>query len=445
MATQPSPAPPRARRPHTKSRNGCSMCKLRKVKCTEERPTCKSCTRFGLACSLGPLDGQPVVSEGSSPSLRRGRGRPRNDWISTGASQAKQNTPKGAPGGHSSPSSDGALDSTCPWDTSVAELLLHFVSSTSCSFAASEGPDDPMQKFWSFNVPQLGLTHHFVMHLILAIAGHHLAYLRANEPSAKHYNLLATSHASKGLSGFTAALANPNPGNCGALYVSAILVCYCTFAGGPTAPGDLLVCSVGGDSGDGTSRLLIQGVRIIREMVDPTTLFSGLLEPLRSAIANVSKNQNSEPTCKRNGFPRIEWEGPLEHLREVVVTTGGIDMPAHIHALDGLVVIYHAAYGDRDGVYTGPDLNSHIFGWLYRLRAPFLDCLHRNEPVSLLILAYYAVLFKTTEKCWYMDGWMEHLILAIKNVIGPDFACWMQWPIAQISNNASTSPESLNN
>jgi hypothetical protein len=141
------------------------------------------------------------------------------------------------------------------------------------------------------------------MHLILAIAGYHLAYLRASEYSAKRYSLLATSHTSKGLNGFTAALANPNPDNCGALYVSAILVCYCTFAGGSTSPGDLLICSVVDNAG--SSRLLIQEVRIIREMINPTTLFSGLLEPLRSAIANVSTGQNSEPTYKRHGFPRI--------------------------------------------------------------------------------------------------------------------------------------------
>jgi hypothetical protein len=300
-----------------------------------------------------------------------------------------------------------------------------------------------MHKFWSCNVPQLGLTHHFVMHLILAIAGYHLAYLRANEYSAKHYNLLATSHASKGLNGFSAALANPNPDNCGALYVSAILVCYCTFASGPTSPGDLLICSVVDNAG--SSRLLIQGVRIIREMINPTTLFSGLLEPLRSAIVNVSEGQNSEPTYKRHGFPRIDWEGALESLREVVTANGGIDTPSHIHALDELVVIYHATYGDRHGVYIGPDLNSHIFGWLYRLRAPFLDCLHRNERVALLLLAYYAVLFRTTERCWYMQGWMEHLILAINNLIGPDFALWMQWPIAQISRTGSATLASLNN
>ncbi|KAL4861513.1 hypothetical protein BDV12DRAFT_180200 [Aspergillus spectabilis] len=230
MATQSSPESHRRRRPHNKSRNGCSMCKLRKVKCTEERPTCKGCTRFGLACSLEPLGALPAAVVKPSPPLSRGRGRPRNDWISTSASRAKRNASNHPP---RSPSSDGILHNNCPWDTSDAELLLHFVSSTSRSLAGSEGPDGPMHNFWSSNVPQLALTHHFVMHQILAIAGHHLVYLRANEPSAKHYNMLATSHVSKGLSGFTTALANPNPGNCGALYIPLFSYATATLPVGP--------------------------------------------------------------------------------------------------------------------------------------------------------------------------------------------------------------------
>jgi hypothetical protein len=54
----------------------------------------------------------------------------------------------------------------------------------------------------------------------------------------------------------------------------------------------------------------------------------------------VSKNKNSEPTCKSDGYPRIDWQGPLDNLREVVIASTGIDIPVHIHAVDELVVIY---------------------------------------------------------------------------------------------------------
>ncbi|KAF7947365.1 uncharacterized protein EAE97_004614 [Botrytis byssoidea] len=38
-------------RPHKKSRSGCGNCKLRKVKCDEDRPKCKRCTEFNVLCN----------------------------------------------------------------------------------------------------------------------------------------------------------------------------------------------------------------------------------------------------------------------------------------------------------------------------------------------------------------------------------------------------------
>lgn len=57
-STDPSPAPAitsttapeRKRRPHQKSRKGCVTCKKRKVKCSEEKPSCGQCEKLGLEC-----------------------------------------------------------------------------------------------------------------------------------------------------------------------------------------------------------------------------------------------------------------------------------------------------------------------------------------------------------------------------------------------------------
>ncbi|KAF7916947.1 uncharacterized protein EAE98_010378 [Botrytis deweyae] len=38
-------------RPHKKSRRGCGNCKLRKVKCDEDRPKCKRCAEFNVLCN----------------------------------------------------------------------------------------------------------------------------------------------------------------------------------------------------------------------------------------------------------------------------------------------------------------------------------------------------------------------------------------------------------
>ncbi|KAF3767027.1 hypothetical protein M406DRAFT_220339, partial [Cryphonectria parasitica EP155] len=44
----------RKRKAHSKSRSGCGNCKLRRVKCDEAKPQCKTCVAFGVACNYGP-------------------------------------------------------------------------------------------------------------------------------------------------------------------------------------------------------------------------------------------------------------------------------------------------------------------------------------------------------------------------------------------------------
>lgn len=52
----------RKRKAHRKSRSGCRNCKLRRVKCAEERPSCEKCLQFGVLCNYAPNvpDLQPI-------------------------------------------------------------------------------------------------------------------------------------------------------------------------------------------------------------------------------------------------------------------------------------------------------------------------------------------------------------------------------------------------
>ncbi|KAM0552647.1 hypothetical protein ACHAPJ_007744 [Fusarium lateritium] len=47
-------AKPRQRRAHTRSRNGCSECRSRRVRCGEQRPTCQNCTKSRRVCEYPP-------------------------------------------------------------------------------------------------------------------------------------------------------------------------------------------------------------------------------------------------------------------------------------------------------------------------------------------------------------------------------------------------------
>ncbi|KFZ23955.1 hypothetical protein V502_01562 [Pseudogymnoascus sp. VKM F-4520 (FW-2644)] len=256
------------------------------------------------------------IDHASDPSTlpRRGRGRPRRDWATslkpprTTASTSTSSPSNAAPS--TTPSTPDP--SHCTLNVADAELPLHFITLTAPTLAGTTNPTNRIHRFWSHNVPHLGLSHPFILHLSFAAAGYHLLHLHPKGPPTRRKH--SEQHASSGLSQLTSALPTLNATNAGALYVAAVLVCYCTFAAGPTGPDDVLVCNVGNE--DAVPWLpLTHGVRLIRSLVEPGVLFAGLMAPL--GPSDEQDDGDHRPACAREGFPRIEWEEALSELRRV--------------------------------------------------------------------------------------------------------------------------------
>ncbi|KAL4948470.1 hypothetical protein BDW69DRAFT_92311 [Aspergillus filifer] len=66
----PSKSTYHSRRAHKKSRNGCLVCKTRRVKCDERRPGCQRCQNYGATCVYPPLPSS-VPSATISPASSR--------------------------------------------------------------------------------------------------------------------------------------------------------------------------------------------------------------------------------------------------------------------------------------------------------------------------------------------------------------------------------------
>ncbi|EAA32971.2 hypothetical protein GE21DRAFT_6726 [Neurospora crassa] len=462
--------------PHRKSRTGCSSCKRRKVKCDEEKP-CSNCIRFGLPCNLVPENAHfehGIV--GPAAPTRRGRGRPRKNWADPPHSQSTPSTTPTSPLDDPTPLNQRAcVPTTTTIDLNItqAELLLHFTTTTAPSIGGCDKHPHHLA-FWTRNALHIGLAHPFVLHLLLADTAFHLAYLTATHhheqeevlllpPRRSHseYLALAQQHLTEGVSGFAAELARPGEGNCGALYLGAVLLCFCTFADGPRGDGDLLVCSVDGDGdgdegcgleevgGGGVSMPFVYGVRLMHQTFRPEVLFAGLMEPLGR---DLPPSPLDTPVYVRDGFPRVEWEEQLDGLREFVVARaqeGGAPNEGElsrttaavaVHALDNLIGIYAAIYGRRgpDGEIRddGPPHNQFVFGWLYRVEPEFAACVRRCDPSALLVLAHYAVLLnrQTTPSGWFLKGWKEHIIARVGVLLGEsETSKWMRWPMERIA------------
>ncbi|KAK8152328.1 hypothetical protein BC567DRAFT_213265 [Phyllosticta citribraziliensis] len=345
-----------------------------------------------------------------------------------------------------------------------AEPLLHFVQYTAATLAGQGDGGNMCRilRFWERNAPQIGLRWPFAQHLILSVASFHLSELVLEQEGASsghkkpdgdagdpeglrhpllrrtrdEYLALAQHHFSSGLAGFTCLMAHPDTSNCGALYLSAIMVSYCTFAAGPTSANDLLVCSL--DDGDGSedhqSIPFVHGLRIIYASFTPEVLFAGLLAPLGPS----GKGESPEPplpVCIRDGFKRIDWEPALNGLRDFIGQSPDQEgFAACLGALEDLAAIFAANYGcGPDGSYHGEPSNQFVFGWLYRIRNDFVGRICARDPRALLLVAFYAVLLDsstTVQQGWYIRRWSRHLVARVGELLPEESELEerMRWP-----------------
>ncbi|THW63887.1 hypothetical protein D6D20_03278 [Aureobasidium pullulans] len=108
----------RQRRAHKKSRNGCSQCKRRHIKCDESQPACSSCVVAGLDCPF--LSDPNIRGTGQSPVTTTSRPSPTIEPRSRSSTVAL-------------PSSTSHGSGCCDGEVNMVHLQLfsHFMSETS--------------------------------------------------------------------------------------------------------------------------------------------------------------------------------------------------------------------------------------------------------------------------------------------------------------------------
>lgn len=361
----------------------------------------------------------------SGVELPRGKkrpGRPRKNWTNWGPKDVPVTSPGPA--------------SACSLQVSDVELTLQFTSYTGPSLVVSPDLQGPLSQFWSHNVPRLGLQFHFVLHLAFSLAAHHLAYLETGDREKRNLLVaLPEHHFSLGLAETAELLPQFDVDTCSSLYIASMLTCVNKVAAGPQSKRDLLVCSMGDDQESRTWMPLIRGVRVIRSRFPTEVLFSGHLEPFRHYSSAPSSLQ---PTCTRLNIKRLDWEEPLDCLRKFVELSDGSSASVRPRALDAMIPIYAATYGRVEEQSSGAKpLYRFVFHWMYWLEAEFIASLQQGDQVSLLILAYYAVLLNTMRNKWYMEPWAEHIIASIKEEIKQDLQRYLQWPLEALDIGTS--------
>lgn len=395
--------------------------------CDQIRPACQNCIKFRVAC---------VFMDADSPSLARQEGSLVDTPDPDGPSPSTATIHPGRQHSMTMAAETGCASSPLqkslyPLSIVDTELLLHFTSRTGPSLVTAEDMAQPMTEFWTCNVPMMGLSHHYVLHLALALAARHMLRLgHGGAGRQRELSALADHHLSAGLAETLRALPHLSRDNCGPLYVAAMLISLGSLAAGPSGPDDLLLSCTGAAEPMRRSWIQIsRGVRSIRDSFSRAVIFSGLAEPLRSRTS-WHEGTPYRPTCLRQGFPRLDWTGPLRELRRAIETRACGDAAVHLDALSWISAIYEATYGlDDTGRCTVDPVFRHAFIWLYYVDDGFITHLQEGDSASLLILVYYALLVDNVRDGWFWQGWTEHLFLAAQRQMEPDWSPLLRWPL----------------
>ncbi|KFY50443.1 hypothetical protein V495_00243 [Pseudogymnoascus sp. VKM F-4514 (FW-929)] len=362
------------RRSHRKTRTGCTACKARKVKCDERKPICRRCAYRSLEC-VYQVKPTPLASGGpseeDSPRTLRSL-ETENLSIQSATSSSKT---AGSP-------RNGDLVSDI--NKLHLELIHNFTTSTSLTLNS----DATIRNLWRLNVPRLALEFDFVMYAVLALSALHLARF-----SPERYEYLVAQAAilhQNGLRLATTVLPHVTPENCTGIYIFTALTCLITLAS-PRKPEDILLVK---DTGISEWLLHFRGTRSVMN-TSRDIILSGPMGPLllagrqrRTMMAEVAIKQTMETDQLEN----------LENLVRESVTD-----PSHVHIYAGAIFelrgSFNIVYAPGFQGYESAD----VFLWLFEISDEYLNLLKERRQESLAIFAFYCVILKRFDPCWYIN------------------------------------------
>ncbi|OOF93544.1 hypothetical protein ASPCADRAFT_151103 [Aspergillus carbonarius ITEM 5010] len=379
----------RGRRSHQKSRHGCQQCKLRKVKCGEEKPSCTNCRRHGVTCSFA--QGSTAYHD-RSPSCNQ--------------APTPQDYPRTIVSG--SPGSDSQSQPAAAPNLAIAdlELLHHFTTSTAYTF--SHHP--VLQSFWRVEVPQIGFTAPYTLRAILALSALHLATLRPEK--SQSYIAQANIHHEAALKLATPQMANITPENSAPLFLFSALSTF-IWCARPLELGNFLFWE---NHEIASWLVLIRGTGTILDFADEA-LKSG---PLASMFSARARHRISEPDSHHQ---------VLESLRHLVMADVQEEHMAKVYSsvIDEMNRPFILCLERNLKLET-----ADVFIWLLRIPHEFLLLLKDYQPLAMVIVGYFCVLLHQLEWMWCMRGWSTHLLSQIYNQLSPAYRAWIRWPIEQI-------------
>ncbi|KAJ5717003.1 hypothetical protein N7488_002649 [Penicillium malachiteum] len=271
---------------------------------------------------------------------------------------------------------------------------------------------------WLKVVADLSYRHLFLLHGILACTALHMAHLYPAQ--REMYIVRAYSHQDTALPIFRNELNHPTAENCDAIMAFAYLLTVFSFATELDNSQNSLFLISDSTTDTGKNQLILPqwlyfircGCEMLNEVWD--RIETG---PARALACAWEVELNV-------GDSKLPY---LERFMSIVPQDGSWSEDVISIYRDGASALADAfAYMDRET--TKVDVSTwNILGlWCVRLQNEFYDLIFHRHPGALILLAYYCVIMKRMETCWYFGGRPARLIASIRDILDKKWQPYLQ-------------------
>jgi hypothetical protein len=289
-------------------------------------------------------------------------------------------------------------------DNDTYRLIHHYALSTSTSIS-----DSPSAVLMNRDIiPALAFEHDFLLSGLLAVTSLHLAILN---PCTIH-NDAALKHHSQALTLIRPHLSHVTADNVYALFsYSCMIACY-SFGIRKAAIsshdplGDMLAVFT-----------LLRGITVIVEMGEEW------LE--NSPFADSTKLPEPNPNTRL--APKVE--GALFSLSQSIPDSN-TDLTSREVYEAALSLLRHTF------LLSAEQPHSTRTALLFPILVPqqFVDNLRDKDPLSLVILAHYAVVLHWLRHSIWLRGWGNEVIAAVRHVVGSEWDVVLKFAVEQVGS-----------
>ncbi|KAF2802871.1 uncharacterized protein BDZ99DRAFT_176557 [Mytilinidion resinicola] len=433
-----------SRRPHHKTRRGCTSCKKRRIKCDEHTPECHNCTKKNLTCSLLTLVPSSRLLSSSSPTP-----------VTPSEAVARRifvfhRTPESPTPTISTLSSLTASfehcfsDSPAFFQSKGKELIHHFLTKTSTTLATHS----PTQQVWQVAIPQIATAHPYLIHGIIAATSLHLSELHKEVEAKEAFANIAARQMDLSLSNYRNQLSNITAENCNALFTFSILTTIYQYRIFRNESAALLSLATQKDADMPLVAAQLKNVSLGLLM----NMRGGAKAVLNPSWSWISKGPLADlaerkwwPTDRTLRSPRhFEEDHRLHQLKELWMIPGQPYKNEHDvlqTALQDLRDTYALVAQLTDdstvravsctALGTLRDRGA-IFKWPIGLSQEFMKLAEQQHPHAFVIIAHWAILLHRNSDLWFLEGVASTFIATTASLLGKGNRSYIEWPIREL-------------